>query len=285
VTLTAVLFAALLQQAGAGGWVAVTARPTVGDTVWLERLVPAAPGWRVRAVKLDAPPPPGTLTEPLGDPVTLRLAGRGGGGGWLVRYPVVAWAPGVITADMPPLWRLGPDGSADSLPGGTATFRVASVIPDTLSAPAPQPALAPLRLARRTPLPALAGLLLSAGALVALVAWRRRPPRAVEPGPDLELDPEITDARWVAAGEPRAVAARAAQRLRRAVAHAVPDAHAALTTTECLAVVERARPDAPLRQLRELLHALDQVAFATAHGVDVGLLAARARALAEELEA
>jgi hypothetical protein len=277
---TAVLFAALLQQAGAGGWVAVTARPTVGDTVWLERMVPAGPGWRVRVVKLDAPF--GTLTEPLGDPVALRVEG---GGGWIVRYPVVAWAPGVITADMPPLWRLGPDGSADSLPGGTATFRVASVIPDSVPAPAPQRALVPLRLARRTPLPALAGLLLSAGTLVALVAWRRRPPRAVAPGPDLELDPEVSDARWVAAGEPRAVAARAAQHLRSAVAHAVPGAHAALSTTECLAVVERARPDAPLRQLRELLHGLDQVAFATAHGVDVGPLAARARALAEELEA
>jgi hypothetical protein len=275
------LLTVLLQQAGGGGWVAVTARPTVGDTVWLERAVPAAPGWRVRAVKLDAPSPPGTLTESLGDPVVLRLEG---GGGWLVRYPVVAWAPGVITADMPPLWRLGPDGSADSLPGGTATFRVASVIPDSIPAPAPQPALAPLRLARRTPLPALAGLLLSVGAIVALVAWRRRPPRAVAAGPDLELDPEIGDARWVAAGEPRAVAARVAHRLRSAIAHAVPDAHAALSTTECLAVVEGARPDAPLRQLRELLHALDQVAFATAHGVDVGPLAARARALAEELE-
>ena len=183
-TLTAVLLAALLQQAGAGGWVAVTARPTVGDTVWLERTVPAAPGWRVRAVKLDAPPPPGTLTEPLGDPVVMRAES-----GWIVRYPVVAWAPWVITADMPPLWRLGPDGSADSVPGGTATFRVASVIPDSIPAPAPQPALAPMRLARRTPLPALAGLLLSAGALVALAAWRRRPPRAVAPGPDLELDP------------------------------------------------------------------------------------------------
>ena len=272
--MTALLLAVLLQQGGSG-WLAVTARPTVGDTIWLERMVPAAPGWRVRVAKLD----PGPLSEPLGDPVVVRVAG-----GWTVRYPVVAWAPGVVATEMPPLWRLGPDGSADSLPGGTATFRVASVIPDTVPTPTPRPALAPLRLSRRTPLPALAGLLLSAGMLVALVAWRRRPPRAALPGPDLELDPETGDARWVAAGEPRAVAARAANRLRGALAHAVPEAHGALSTSECLAVVERARPDAPLRQLRELLGALDQVAFATAHGVDVGPLAARARALADELE-
>jgi len=273
--MTAILLAVLLQQGGSG-WVAVTSQPTVGDTIWLERIVTAAPGWRVRVGKLD----PGPRTEPLGDPVVVRAEG----GGWLVRYPVVAWAPGVVATEMPPMWRLGPDGRADSLPGGTATFRVTSVIPDSVPTPAPQPALAPLRLSRRTPLPALAGLLLSAGMLVAIVAWRRRPPRAARPGPDLELDAEIGDARWVAAGEPRAVAARAARRLRGAIAHAVPGAHAALSTAECLAVVEQAKPDAPVRQLRELLGALDQVAFATTHGVDIGPIAARARALAEELE-
>jgi hypothetical protein len=274
VTATALLLAALLQQGGSG-WVAVTARPTVGDTIWLERTVTAPPGWRVRVAKLDA----GSVMEPLGDPVVVRMEG-----GWTVRYPVVAWAPGVVSTAMPPLWRLGPDGSADSLPGGTASVQVASVIPDSVPAPTPRPALAPLRLSRRTPLPALAGLLLSAGMLVAAVAWRRRPPRPARPAPDLELDPEVGDMRWVVAGEPRAVAARVSHRLRGAIARAVPGAHAALSTTECLAVVEQDRPDAPLRQLRELLAALDQVAFATAHGVDVGPLAARARALAEELE-
>jgi hypothetical protein len=272
--MSAILLAVLLQQGGSG-WVAVTSRPTVGDTIWLERTVAAPPGWRVRAAKLD----PGSRMEPLGDPVVVRAEG-----GWIVRYSVVAWAPGVMATPMPPMWRLGPDGSADSVPGGTATFRVTSVIPDSVPTPAPQPALAPLRLSRRTPLPALAGVLLSAGMLVAVVAWRRRPPRAARPGPDLELDAEIGDARWVAAGEPRAVAARAAHRLRGAIAHAIPEAHGALSTSECLAVVERAKPDAPLRQLRELLGALDQVAFATTHGVDVGPIAARARALADELE-
>jgi hypothetical protein len=71
--------------------------------------------------------------------------------------------------------------------------------------------------------------------------------------------------------------------LRHALASAIPEAHEALSTTECLAVVERAQPHAPLRDLRELLQALDQVAFASAHGVDVAPLAARARALAREL--
>ena len=149
---TAVLLAALLQQGS--GWVATTPRPTVGDTIWVERTIPAPAGWRVRAARLD----PGPVSEPLGDPVVVAAEG-----GWSVRYPIAVWAPGVVSTEMPPIWRLGPDGSADSLPGGTATVRVASVIPDSVFNPTPRPALAPLRLSRRTPLPALAGVLLSAG--------------------------------------------------------------------------------------------------------------------------
>jgi hypothetical protein len=254
-----------------GGWVASPLRPTVGDTIWLARTVPAPPGWRVRAGKLASTP----AAEPLGDPVVAAAES-----GWTVRYPIVVWAPGPAAVGMPPLWRLGPDGTADSLPGGTAVFHVISVIPDSIATPAPQPALTPLRVARRTPLPPLAALLVSTGLLAALVAWRRRPPRAATAGRDLVLDRQVPDERWLAAGEPKAVAARAAHALRAAIAGAVPEAHEALSTPECLEVVERVRPGAPVRELRDLLAALDRVAFATAHGVDVAPLAARARALA-----
>jgi len=259
----------------ANGWVAAPSQPTVGDTIQLERTIAAPAGWRVRAGKLAS----GTVAEPLGDAVVLAAPGA-----WVVRYAVVAWTPGEIRLDMPPLWRLGPDGTADSLSGGTATFRVASVIPDSLKSPAPQPSLGPLRLDRSSPFPVIAAVLLAAGALLLLILWRRRGPRSVA-AQSLAVDVEVTDARWLAAGEPKAVAARAAQRLRRALAHAIPDAHEALSTAECLAVVERARPDAPLRDLRELLLGLDQVAFATAHGVEVAPLVSRARALARELSA
>lgn len=256
------------------GWTATPSRPTVGDTIQLERSVQAPPGWRVRAGKL----PSGALAEPLGDPTAVAASS----GDWVVHYAVVAWAPGDLTLDMPPIWRLGPDGTADSLSGGTATFHVASVIPDSIRSPAPQPSLGPLRLDRASMIPVLAALLLSGGALLILIGWRRRGPRTVPAAATLALDAEVPDGRWLAAGEPKAVAARAAQRLRHALAHAIPDAHEALSTAECLAAVERARPDAPLRDLRELLYALDQVAFATAHGVDIAPLAARARALARE---
>ena len=265
-----ILALALMVQAG---WTAAPARPTVGDTIRLERRIETAPGWRVRAGKLES----STVAEPLGDAAVLSTEG-----GWIVRYGVVAWTPGPITLSMPPLWRLGPDGSADSVPGGAATFRVASVIPDSMADPAPQPPIGPLRLERASPIPVFAALLLALGALLGLIAWRRRPPRADLPEPVIALDPDVADGRWLQAGEPKAVAARAAHRLRLAIARAIPDAHAALSTSELLAAVERARPDAPLRELRDLLLTLDQVAFATAHAVDVVPLAARARALARE---
>lgn len=268
------MIALVLLLAQADGWRAAPHQPTVGDTIRLERSVAAPAGWRVRAAKL----PPGAVAEPLGEAVIVASAS----GSWIVRYTVVAWAPGEIALDMPPLWRLGPDGTADSLAGGTATFRVASVIPDSVRSPAPQPSLGPLRLQRGSPIPLLAAILLAGGALLLLILWRRRAARQVIDGSALALDAEVSDQRWLAAGEPKAVAARAAQRLRSALARAVPSAHEALSTAECLMAVEQAWPNAPLRDLRELLQALDQVAFATAHGVDVAPLAARARALARE---
>jgi len=266
----------LMLVVQANGWVATPSQPTVGDTIRLERTVAVPSGWRVRAGKLGSV----TVAEQLGDAIVVPASGA-----WVVRYAVVAWTPGEMSLDMPPLWRLGPDGTADSLSGGTATFRVASVIPDSVRAPAPQPAIGPLRLDRSSPFPVIAAVLLAAGTLLLLILWRRRGPRSAVAGQSLAVDAEVPDARWLSAGEPKAVAARAAQRLRRALSHTIPEAHEALSTEECLAAVERARPNAPLRDLRELLLGLDQVAFATAHGVEVAPLAARARALARELSA
>jgi len=189
-----------------------------------------------------------------------------------------------MSLDMPPIWRLGPDGTADSISGGTATFFVASVIPDSVRTPAPQPALGPLRLDRASAIPVVAAVLLAGGVLLLLVLWRRRAPREVAAGPAVAVDGPVPDARWLSAGEPKAVAARASQALRRAAAHAIPEAHEALSTTEFLAAIERVRPPPnALRDLRELLLALDQVAFAAAHGVDVAPLAARAHTLAREI--
>lgn len=263
-----------LAAAQGGAWVATPAQPAVGDTIWLEREVAVPPGWRVRAGKLEAT----AEIEPLGDPSVLRSSA-----GWVVRYPVVAWTPGAHRLTLPPIWRLGPDGRADSTAGGPASVTVASVLPDTPRRPEPKGQIAPLRSESRNPLPPLVATALAAGLLAAGIAWRRRGPREVAAPPQVPLEREVPDARWLAAGEPKAVAARATWRLRAALARAVPEAHLALSTAECLATAERARPHAPLRELRELLEQLDRVAFASAHGTDVAGLATMARRLAREL--
>lgn len=263
-----------LLQAPSPGWTVTPPRPTVGDTVRLERAVPVPARWRVRATRLE----PGRHFEPLTDPAVLRTSG-----GWMVRYTVVAWEAGTHRAPLPPLLLLGPGGRVDSLPGDTATFALHSVIGDTVTAPAPQPALPPFRPDRRNPLPVTMALGAALGILAAGLSWRRRGPRRVDTPLHVPVEPEVSDQRWLAAGEPRAVAARAAGDLRAALGRAIPAAHEALSTAECLATVEREHPDAPLRDLAVVLGGLDQIAFATAHGADVGDLAARARALAREL--
>jgi len=256
------------------GWTVSPERPTVGDTIRVERVIEAPAGWRVRAGKLDQY----SDVEQLGDPALVARPN-----GWAVSYLVVAWKSGSSTIAMPSIWRLGPDGSTDSLAGGTVTLRIASVIPDSVTAPQPQPSLGLLRLDRTNAIPLLVGIVIAGGILAGLIAWRRRGPGHVPDEWALGTDAEVADQRWLAAGEPKAVAARAAQRVRHALARAVPAAHEALSTTECLAVVERAWPNAPVRDLRDVLEALDQVAFASVYGADVAPLAARARALARQL--
>jgi hypothetical protein len=249
-------------------------RSTVGDTVWLERRFPLPAGWRLRPGRLAGSEP----VEALGEPVMGRS-----GADWIVRYPVTAWVPGPHSVTLPPVWRLGPDGQADSLAGGTAAFDVRSVIPDSVTAPTPRPGLAPLRPVRRGPRPVLLATLGAGAALAGALWWRRRPLRRHAPPAPVPPAPEVADARWLDAGEPKAVAARAAGGLRAALARVVPEAHAGLPTADCLAKVQLHRPQAAVRDLAAVLEALDHIAFASEAGPDVAALARRARALAEGL--
>ncbi len=268
--------AAVWRLAAAQGGAAVTgpARPTVGDTIWLARDVALPSGWRVRVGKLAAT----EAIEPLRDPVVERTAT-----GWRVRVPVVAWVPGTHRVALPPVWRLAPDGHADSTAGGASSVTVASVLPDTLAHPEPEAQLAPLRRARRNPLPPIAALCVAVALLAAAIGWRRRPPRAPAPPAPAPPEPDVPDARWLATGEPKAVATRASWRLRAALAQSVPAAHLALSTAECLAVLKQARPSPPLREVREVLEQLERAAFAPAQGSDVIALATMARRLARDL--
>jgi hypothetical protein len=255
-------------------WTVSPPHPTVGDTVWLARQVTAPAGWRVRAGKFEEADEIGSL----GDPAVLWAPD-----GWVIRYPVVVWVPGTRTIGLPPVWRLAPDGRTDSLPGGTARLDVRSVIPDSVTQPQPRSAIAPLRPDRRNPTPLLVAIAVSAAALAGAIAWRRRPSRAVPSDPQVPLEGEVPDARWLAAGEPKAVAARAAGQLRVAIARAHPRASPALSTTECLSILKSELPDIPLRQVSDVLTQLERVGFAAAHAADVAVLAERARALAREL--
>lgn len=272
------LFVALLagSRIGAGQsvWRTVPSFPTVGDTVWIESRFPLPAGWRVRPGRVEA----GQEVEPLGDPVVVR-----DGDAWLVRYPITAWTPGAHTLTMPPVWRLGPDAQADSVIGGTVSFGVGSVIPDSVRRPAPRPALDPLRATRRDVLPLVIAVVGSLAALVAWLWWRRRPPRAAPGASRAGTTSEVADVRWIEAGEARAVAARATGRLRAALAARVPEAHVGLSTAECLAATQRARPGIH-QELATILSGLDQAAFANRPKIDVVRLADQARALAGALE-
>jgi len=261
-------------QDSGGEWRTTPARPTVGDTVWIERRFPLPAGWRLRPGRLDSR----EEIESLGEPTVSRGAEQ-----WTVRYPVTAWTPGSHTVSIPPVWRLGPDAQADSVLGGSATFVVQRVIPESAAAPTPRPALEPLRAEQRHDLrPVLLAVLGAGASLAAALWWRRRPPRRLSEPPGDASKTEVADARWLEAGESRAVAARAAGRLRGALAAAVPEAHLGLSTADCLAAAQRSRPQT-FSELEAVLMALDHVAFATASEADVVRLADRAMALAGAL--
>jgi hypothetical protein len=243
--------------------------------VWLERRFSLPAGWRLRAGRLDG----SDEVEALGEALVVRS-----GTDWMVRYPVAGFSPGLHLVQLPPVWQLGPDGQADSVAGSEATFELQRVIPVADTAPEPRPAVAPLRTDRRHPLPVLLAVGGAGFALAAGWWWRRRAPRPA-PAPDRPaFTSGMSDARWLEAGEPRAVATRAAGRLRGTLARLVPEAHQGLSTTACLEVVRRQRPATPMEELDRVLGALDRLAFAAKPEGDVLALARRADDLAERLE-
>ncbi len=275
--LAALVFALALaqRQAPANSWTVLPGAPTVGDTLQLERRFTLPAGWRLRPSRLEAT----ETVEPLQDPEVIQR-----GGDWVVRYAVVAWMPGAHSITFPPVWRLGVNGAADSVPGGTATFTLASVIPDSITKPMPKPALAPLRPERQRALPVILAALVTGLSLGGALWWRRRRRRLAVPASHARHGSEVADDRWLNAGEPKAVAARAAGRLRSAVARLIPEAHGGLSTAECLEVVRRRRPQTRVVDLAAVLGALDHVAFGAEGDDDVAALARRAESLAQELE-
>ena len=237
--------------------------PSVGDTIWVRRVVAAPPGRAVRAAEWS----PTDMVEVLGRP---RVVVRGDS--VEVAYPVTVWAPGAHVVQVPGPLVVGADGRVDSLPSTTVTLTAGTVLParpsDSL---APQPATAPIATHERTPRPLVA--LLGLALLVVVPAqlwWRRRGrPTTLAPVGPAHLA-EVPVERWAEAGEPRAVIGAAVARLREVIAARAPEAQAELETDACLAVLAEIRPAWPLVELGELLHALDEARFA--HGPDVDAL-------------
>jgi hypothetical protein len=243
--------------------------PTVGDTIWVRRQVPAAAGVTVRAADWK---PEGDV-ELLGPAEVTRR-----GETVEVAYPLVVWRPGQHRLEVPGPLRLGTDGTVDSLPAQVLQVGVASVLPDPAvdSAPAPQPAVGIVRRSTASPLPLLVLAVLATLLLLPLHLWwrRRGPPLgaapAAAPAPVLPLE------RWAAAGESRAVLAAVTARLRAAIAAREPEAHPALDTEALLALLGPIRSDWPLGELGELLRALDAARFAPLPPADAVGLSRRA---------
>jgi hypothetical protein len=250
--------------------------PTVGDTIWVARTVAAPPGTTLRPADWD----PADPIQRLGPP---RLTPHGDSTD--IAYPIVVWRAGPVTVDVPGPLLLSPGGHIDSVPPRPQELRIASVLPATT----PPEALAPQPRADFVPrtsvsvVPVLLLLLLAVLLLAPLHWWWRRRGRP-RPRPALTLLREAAPPldRWSDAGEARAVAAIAARRLRSVIAARMPAAHTGLDTEDLLRVTAR-RGDWPLRELSELLHALDEARFAQVAVADAVGLARRADELAPRL--
>lgn len=251
------------------------ARPQVGDTVWITRTAKVPPGGAVRPA---AWAPLGDL-ELLGPAVVLSQ-----GDSVEIRYPAVAWRAGTHSVEVPGPLLLLAGGGVDSLAPLRLTLEIGSVLPPGVpdSALRPQPPADVVRRSERSWRPTLLLALLAVVAVVPLhLRWRKRgqpPPRAK---PSAAKSPPVE--RWAGAGEGRAALAAANAILRDTIAARVPEALATLETVECMAAVRAARPDWPLDELSEVLHAMDAARFQPGALPQAAELAGRALALRTRL--
>jgi hypothetical protein len=229
--------------------------PQVGDTIWLVRTIPAPLG-RVARV---APWNPEGAVEALGPGMLIRR-----GDSLELRYPAVGWLPGSHSVEIPGPVLVSPDGTTDSLPPTTLTITIASVLP-TLpgdSLPPPQPEAAPILRPIQTAVPVLVLLLFASLVLIPVHYWWRKRGRPMSAPPVVATSarPKLPLDVWMAAGEPRAVLAAVAARLRTAAARQ------------------------PSPEAADLLRTLDDALFGPGDVSDALPSATEAVALAERLE-
>ncbi len=259
----------------AASWQITPDSVTVGDTVWIEQRIAVGAGARARVEPFE----PTETVEPLMGPAVESK-----GDVLVIRYAVALFEPGRITLTLPAIEVQYPDGRATPVPATTTAVTVWSVLPQTDPRPDPKPSLGPFP---RFPTRWLPLVLLVGVVLAALVGWaiRRQWPR---PRPVWRTRAHGEGAAptelWAEAGEPRAVAAAVAAALRSRMAEELPAAAKHLEVGSCLEVIERDKPDWPVRELREVLTALDRVRFAPAVSNEIRDLTRRAEALADELQ-
>ncbi|MGD2135484.1 MAG: hypothetical protein PVF27_04950 [Gemmatimonadales bacterium] len=256
------------------GWTAAPSAVTVGDTVRLEHrlLVPAAVEARL------APLAATDVVAPLQPPRWWYAEGT-----LTVQYAVALFATGRQPVVVPEVELLYPDGRVETLAADTAWVTVRSVLP---AGPLPDPAPSAAPIARR---PKRTGPLIALVSGVTLVAvlwgWlrRRTAPRVPRAAPPAEPTEPPVD-RWMGAGESRAVAAATADRLRRHIARRFPNAGRHLDTEGVIAVLAHEGGDLRLRELSQLLRALERASFAPAVPTDVVETVTRTEELMQEME-
>jgi hypothetical protein len=240
------------------------------------RTVAVPPGTTLRPADWDPPDP----IQRLGAP---RLTPHGDSTD--IAYPIVIWRAGPITVNVPGPLLLAGGGRIDSVPPQPQQLVIASVLPATtpVESLAPQPRADFVPRTSVSAAPLLILLLLAALLLAPLHWWwRRRGTPAPRPALTLlrEVPPPLD--RWSDAGESRAVAAVATSRLRSVIAARMPAAHLGLDTEDLLRAIAR-RGDWPLRELADLLRALDEARFGHTAIADAVGLARRADELAPRL--
>jgi len=220
---------------------------------------------------------PRSTFEPLQDPIVEY-----GPAGVTIRHVAAFFETDSVT--LPDIELIFAGGDVQTIEGGRADVVLQSVLPaEADSVPAPRGSRAPV--ARRTMhwAPALNAAII---VFVALMLWTLLRRRARDRPDWIGATSQVADppaAKWITAGEPRAVASFVMGRLRAELVARLPEANETLSVEECLAVVQRERPDWPVSELADVLHAIERASFAPAVPHDVLALLDQVEAVARKL--
>ena len=258
-------------------WSVAPTPSTIGDTVVLEREIAVAdPTASLRLAPIEG----SLLVEPLAGPEAITASD-----GFIVRYVVALFETGDHTIPMPDIELVYPTGRLETRVGGEAFVTVLSVLPQGESLPAPRASREPIprNIFRTAP-----AILLVMGVVALTVGWglmrRSSRVRPVWAGVGKGGEDASPVSRWIAAGEPRAVATVTTHEVRVRVQQYVPEADPSLDLEDWLHTVEAHRPDWPLRELSEVMQALKRASFAPAIPSDVIALTDEAQVIVQTIE-